>query len=232
MRVRVRNVRSVHSFPQHPHKSTVTSLLHQRPFQRVELPSLVSSFTLVQPQIHNVPGESKSQDCTYGSAVYASAPEQYDADYTHLLELCKFFHTTPPPHGSTFFATDLGGACKMRWERHTEAQTYTFIRTATDDECTHPFADSSVALSVIPPGWMTGLPGLVLASVHVAMLPTAKSAGPVREDFAGPADFAAVAQHFHRGDGIITGCSVDGGRFRVYSDWRTHSDGFGRIIVQ
>lgn len=209
--------RCVHSFPEHPHKTTVVSLLHQRPFQRVELPSLISSMTLMQPQIHK---SSTSNDCTYGSAVYASTPEQYNADYNHLSQLCKFFHTPPPPHGSTFFTTDLGGACKMRWERHTEVQTYTFVRSATDDEIAKPFADSSVALGVIPRGWVAALPGLVLASVHVAMLPNA------------PSDFAALAQHFHRHDrNIITGCSVDGGRFRVYSDWRTHSDGFGRIIV-
>ena len=51
-------VRRRYSFPEHPHKGTVTTLLHQRPFQRVELPSLVSSFTIMQPQIHNVPGGS------------------------------------------------------------------------------------------------------------------------------------------------------------------------------
>ena len=103
------------------------------------------------------------------------------------------FHTPPPPHGSTFFTTDLGGTCKMRWERHTEVQTYTFVRSATDDEIAKPFADSSVALGVIPRGWVAALPGLVLASVHVAMLPNA------------PSDFAALAQHFHRHDGEASG---------------------------
>ena len=211
-------VRRMHAFPEHPHKGTVTSLLHSRPFQRVELPSLVSSLTLMQPPKKTLQGMSSSNDCAYGSAVYASAPEQYEADYKQLCDLCDFYSTTPPPHGSTFFSTDLGGACKLRWERHTEAQTYTFIRTATEDDCMHPFAESSVAVSVIPKGWLAKLPGLVLANVHVAMLP------------AGPGDLAAIAPHFHR-DGLVTGCAVDGGRFHVYSDWRTHSDGFGRIIV-
>ena len=78
---------------------------------------------------------------------------------------------------SAFFSTDLGGACKLRWERHTEAQTYTFIRTATEDDCMHPFAESSVAVSVIP-GWLAKLPGLVLANVHVAMLPPGRVTSP------------------------------------------------------
>jgi hypothetical protein len=43
-------------------------------------------------------------------------------------------------------------------------------------------------------------------------------------------EFASLSQHFHR-DANVMGCSVDQGRFRVYSDWRTHGDGFGRMLV-
>ena len=46
----------------------------------------------------------------------------------------------------------------------------------------------------------------------------------------GPPDFAGVTRHFYR-DGVVTGCSVDKGRFHVFSDWRAHADGFGRIFV-
>ena len=31
-----RQLRQLHSMPEHPHKGTVAALLHQRPFQRVE----------------------------------------------------------------------------------------------------------------------------------------------------------------------------------------------------
>ena len=41
---------------------------------------------------------------------------------------------------------------------------------------------------------------------------------------------ASVAKHF-QGQATVMGCSVDRGRLRVYSDWRTHGDGFGRILV-
>ena len=43
-------------------------------------------------------------------------------------------------------------------------------------------------------------------------------------------EFASLSQHFHR-DANVMGCTVDRGRFRVYSDWRTHGDGFGRMLV-
>ena len=208
--------RGYHAFPEHPLKSTVTGLLHHRPFQRADLPSLVSSLTLM-PSRWQATLRGCEQHEPVGSALYASAPEQYDADYQQLSQLCEFFNVPAPPHGETFFVTNLG-ACKLRWERHTEAQTYTFSRLATEEEAQQPFAESSVALSVIPKKWLEALPGLVLTGVHVAMLETA------------PGDFSDIKPHFHR-EGVVTGAAVDLGRFRVYSDWRTHSDGLGRILV-
>lgn len=212
--------RSVHTnLPEHPLKGQVNAFLHQRPFQRVDLPALVSSLTLM-PQRWQATHRICDPDSGHASAasVLYSSEGQYEADYAHLCQLCDFFHVPPPPRGSTFFTTDLGGACKLRWERHTEAQTYTFTRSPTAEESAQPFSASSVAVSVIPSGWLASLPGLTLASVHVAMLD------------APPSDFAAIMQHFHR-EAVVTGCSVDHGRFRVYSDWRTHADGFGRMIV-
>jgi len=218
--------RRVHTLPEHPLRQTVTALLHQRPFQRVFLPSLVSSLTLLPKRgtysCDGLDDEYRRPDDegqSLESALYPSALNQYEADYRHLRELCEFFHTPPPPHGCTFFTADLGGACKLRWERHTEAQTYTFTRLATDEECTTPFGESSVAISVIPRRWLESLPGLVLSGIHVAVLE------------AGPSDFASIAQHFHRQDQLVKGCSVDSNRFRVFSDWKSHADGFGRVII-
>merc|ERR1711972_812625 len=46
----------------------------------------------------------------------------------------------------------------------------------------------------------------------------------------GPPDWPTLTKHFMR-EGNITGASVDRGCFRVYSDWRSHADGFGRVLV-
>lgn len=223
-----RQLRQLHTMPEHPHKGTVAALLHQRPFQRVELPSMVSSITMMPSKwqatlrgcdhaLHSAEGKPTPDH------IRASAPEQYDADYKHLCKLCDFFHVPGPPHGATFFTTDLGGACKLRWERHTEAQTYTFTRPAVKGEQADPFAESNVALSVIPREWLAQLPGLALTCLHVAML---ESRPAHTRDY----EFASLSQHFHR-DANVMGCTVDRGRFRVYSDWRTHGDGFGRMLV-
>ena len=149
-----RQLRQLHTMPEHPHKVTVAALLHQRPFQRVEIPSMVSSITMMPSKWQaTLRGCDHALYSAEGNPtplhIRASAPEQYDADYKHLCTLCDFFHVQGPPHGATFFTTDLGGACKLRWERHTEAQTYTFTRPAVAGEKADPFAESNVALSVI-----------------------------------------------------------------------------------
>ena len=149
-----RQLRQLHTMPEHPHKGTVAALLHQRPFQRVELPSMVSSITMMPSKWQaTLRGCDHALYSAEGNPtplhIRASAPEQYEADYSHLCKLCAFFHVQGPPHGATFFTTDLGGACKLRWERHTEAQTYTFTRPAVAGEQADPFAESNVALSVI-----------------------------------------------------------------------------------
>ena len=149
-----RQLRQLHTMPEHPHKGTVAALLHQRPFQRVELPSMVSSITMMPSKWQaTLRGCDHALYSAEGNPtplhIRASAPEQYDADYNHLCTLCDFFHVQGPPHGATFFTTDLGGACKLRWERHTEAQTYTFTRPAVAGEKADPFAEGNVALSVI-----------------------------------------------------------------------------------
>ena len=144
-----RQLRQLHSMPEHPHKGTVAALLHQRPFQRVELPSMVSSITMMPSR-----WQATLRGCDHAlysaegkptpDHIRTSAPEQYDSDYNHLCKLCDFFHVPGPPHGATFFTTDLGGACRLRWERHTEAQTYTFTRPAVKGEQADPFAESNV----------------------------------------------------------------------------------------
>ena len=96
----------LHTMPEHPHKGTVAALLHQRPFQRVELPSMVSSITMMPSKWQaTLRGCDHALYSAEGNPtplhIRASAPEQYDADYHHLLRLCDFFHVPGPPHGAT-----------------------------------------------------------------------------------------------------------------------------------
>lgn len=159
----------------------------------------------------------------------ADAPDQKESDYRHLKALCDHFHVPGPHVGDSFFSTSLAGTCKLRWERHTEAQTYTFSREATEEELAAPLESGATALSDIPESWTAALPGTVVASMHIAMIEH-KRAGFMNSVVAERQRFEWIARQFSRSS-VITGASVDSGRFRVYGDFRTHSDGFGRMLV-
>lgn len=224
----------------HPWRLDVQAVLHQRPWKRVPVPSLISSVTTTHLAPHVVDGvECPLDNRSRGDAV------AYEAEYAHLRRLCEHFIVSPPPHGATFFTTVLGPV-ELRWERHTEVTTYTFTRCLeTDletgavidrDAVRDPFNPSNVAVAFVPPRWLAEFPGAVVASTHVAVLDQERDADERGGDISAPSSsesaalLASVAPHFNRSD-VITGASVDRGRFRAYSDWRCHGDGFNRILL-
>ena len=205
----------------HDLRAEASGSVHQRPFMRVEVPCVVSSITLSHAW-HNSEGGG-------GEVSHLNASPRrpdYDADYEHLRSLCVLFSIPPPERGARFFEADLGGICTVRWERNTEVQTYTFNAPAkSDDEVARPFDHAPI--NNVPKHWLERLPGYVTSAVHVAVaeektLPNAPLGRfGIRH---------AVGKHFC-GAQTITGCDVDRGRFRTYSDFRMHDDDFCRIVV-
>ena len=217
--VLMRRCRMMHSLVDHPMRQQVAGLAHQRPFDRTQIPSIVSSITTT----HKEPEMVDGVQCPLTTSNPGAAD---DAGYAHLKKLCEHFLVSPPPPTSSFFSADLAGTCQVRWERHTEVQTYTFIRAATAEDMASPFEPGSVPLNVIPAWWTASMPGSVVASTHVALLDQKSVISVVAEQ----ERFDWIANQFGR-SGMITAATVDCERFRVYSDWRTHADGFGRVLI-
>jgi len=205
-------------------RQAVTNLAHSRPFDRAPIPSIVSAITTTSKQPEVVDGVSCPLSFDDGASL-----QNGQAEYDHLAALCKHFMVEPPPADSSFFMADLAGTCSLRWERHTEVQTYTFSRAATAEEATSPFSSSSLPLSVLPEWWTASLPGTVVASTHYALIEHAPTLS-FNSLVAREQRFAWIANQFGRSS-MITAASVDSSRFRVYSDWRVHADGFGRMMV-
>ena len=76
----------------HPWRMDVAAVLHQRPWKRVPVPSLISSVTTTHLAPHVVDGvECPLDDRSRGDAV------AYEAEYAHLRRLCEHFIVSPPP---------------------------------------------------------------------------------------------------------------------------------------
>jgi uncharacterized membrane-anchored protein len=113
-----------------------------------------------------------------------------------------------------YFSVELG-ATHFVWECHTEFTSYSFIRTG-------PFAGPFQApiLRELPLDWVEALPGRTIRATNVAVL----------ERGAAAPDDAFLRTHF--GDDEIVCGDVSEGEARIWSSFRLHADGFGRLLVQ
>ena len=140
-----------------------------------------------------------------------------NADQEQVRALCQSLEQTPPQPDATHHSVDLGGF-RLRWERHTEFSTYTFFITGVESDPLEPFART--ALQMVPADWLAGLPGELIAAVHLTMEGRSAPERPVHE----------LAELF--GTENVAGSEVADGAARVYTDFRLHADGFGRVLIQ
>lgn len=128
-----------------------------------------------------------------------------------LADLLAAHGAAPPEPGAVHHSADLG-AFRLRWERHTEFSTWTFMvpgASPADD----PFA--APGLAAVPPEWVERLPGHLLVALHVVL-----------DDRPRTAEQAAAQL-----GGRAIGSRVSGGGGSVFTDFQVHEDGFGRVLI-
>lgn len=133
------------------------------------------------------------------------------AERAHLAQLLTPHGAEAPGEGTTHFSRDLG-ALRLRFERHNEFSTYTFLRFDAFD---HPYAVT--ALDLVAPDWLAGLPGKAITAMHLAVDRVERA----------PESLAALFD----GNGVV-GSLVVGAAAEIWTDFRLHADGFGRLLVR
>ena len=106
------------------------------------------------------------------------------AEYAHLAALLRSEGAAAPDREANHLVTEFRDL-QMKWERHTEFVSYTFIRPRAQAE---PFSDGPE--DWLPHDWLSGAPGRVIAAawLHAESVETAEEAealvtGPLREHF-------------------------------------------------
>jgi len=141
-----------------------------------------------------------------------SSESGYDADFAHLIEICRLLgvaHPKPVKHFSADFGSFL-----FKWERHGEFCTYTFFRPGA---FSHPFENGP--LSFVPADWLDSLPGERLVAAHLALDTEADD----------PRRSGRIAQYFR--EDSLAGSHLSGGAATVWTDFQIHGDGFSRILI-
>ncbi len=173
----------------HPQRTLLNNEVHARPYEQLTAPVRASYLALL------------------------TGIETADEEREHIKALCSRNGVNPPASGANHYSNDLG-IFRLRWERHTEFSTYTFIHAAPFEA---PFDDAPIKR--VPKDWLDGLPGNVLTAVHVAVEPTSK---PVRSREQLGALFVADT---------LVGSEVLGNVAIALTDFQIHADGFSRILI-
>lgn len=178
-------------FPEYPLREQLVRELHARPSEPLRAPVRISQFSVL------------------------SGDHSGEADRLHLARLCARKGGSAPSEDSRHHVAEVGGLT-IKWERHTEFSTYTFLRRA---HFSMPF--ETAVLDELPADWLAELPGEVLSAVHLALLPKDAEV-PDTEDIS--------LRHFNGNP--LTASSLAGGKGRVWADFRLHADHFTRILVK
>ena len=164
--------------------------LHARPFPVSNVPLRVSQVCFLHQE-----GDSQA------------------VELAHLHELCHRYSVNPPLANASCFYQKMG-EYEIRWERHTEFSSYTFL---IHDSGLKPFDCPPVAL--VPIDWLEGISGELIAAVHIDAL--SKDSVTLERDH--------LRQYFE-GQRLM-GSELHNGEAIILSALRLHEDNFNRILL-
>lgn len=175
----------------HPLREILHNEVHARPWERLASPMVLSHLALLTP------------------------PGEVGRCREHLNALLRSRHLPLPAEDAGHLSLDLGGGLRLRWEKHTEFQTYTFWRPLAEA----PAGFESTAVQLVPQDWLGSIPGEWLVGLHVALVPALE----------GGTEAPLVRQSLY--EESLVGACITGGQAQVYTDFRLHADTFARIVV-
>lgn len=168
----------------HPERDRLLAEAHARPSTPLAAPALAT-------RIVSLSGEGGAE-----------------GDRLHMAALCRKFAAPEPGEGARWCVLDAG-AWSLRWERHTEASTWTIFRPGVEPDVAN---FGVTALDIVPRSWLAELPGDILVAAHAAIIATRPSSLPFAPDETVAARIAL-------------------GPIQVFSDFRAGPDAFTRFVL-
>ncbi|HEY5754893.1 MAG TPA: DUF3422 domain-containing protein [Steroidobacter sp.] len=125
--------------------------------------------------------------------------------------LCSRYGVAPPPKGR-YFSVRLEHR-HFVWESHTEFSTWSFIEPG---EFEHPF--ERPVLHDLPRDWLESLPGQTIRATQIAVVDRHRELSP-----------EWLQSLFDLDEAVC--CDVRNRQARIWSNFRVHADGFGRLLI-
>jgi len=131
-----------------------------------------------------------------------------EGDRRHMAALCRKLAAPEPGEGARWCLLEAG-TWSLRWERHTEASTWTIFRPVIEADVEN---FSLTALDLVPRDWLSDLPGEILVAAHAAIVTQR------------PPHFPFAAEE-------IVAARIGSGPIQVFSDFRADPDSFTRFVM-
>jgi uncharacterized membrane-anchored protein len=138
--------------------------------------------------------------------VLLSDNSQVDRERAMLAKRCELGDSEP----SSNFIVGSCNRLDVVWERHTEFSSYMFISSGPFDS---PFEGD--VFEGVARGWFADMPGQVVRGTQLALASR---------------DFIEGARSWFSNQDLVI-CDVSDGAARLWSDFRIHPDGFGRLLL-
>jgi uncharacterized membrane-anchored protein len=165
-------------------------------------------------EVHARPPEAMAPSLRISYLALLNDPARRDAAWEAVVALAQRMAVAPPLPGASHFSADFG-PFRLKWESHTEFhRIMVFAPLAGDD----PFAEPAIA--TVPADWVEALPGRLMVAAHVGLVRAAV-----------PPDLDAISEQLFAGN-VLAGGQVSGGMAHAFTDFRIHTGGFSRILVQ
>jgi uncharacterized membrane-anchored protein len=179
------------------------------------LPKTHPQRTALHNELHARPPEAMTPPIAISHVVMVADAAGRDASREHLAALLRDHHLPQPDAHSSHVRMDVGGF-RVRWELHTEFVTWTFSRPFDAEGFGE--REPVTAIESVPKEWLAQLPGEMIASLHLWVLPARASAD------------TSLVKHVLLEDSLVASTVVDG-HGEVYTDFTLHADGFARMVV-
>ena len=144
---------------------------------------------------------------------HCEQPQELSGAHDMMCQLCRRYHVNPPAVATSNYRQEFGDFT-LSWERHVEFYTLTVaqIRTPNCEPFTHN------AIDLLPEDWLSQLPGQVIAAFHMIV-----------DNNLLDYSTAALSRYFE-GHAIILSSAYQE-KALIYTAFKLHGDGYGRIIV-
>ncbi|CAN5200693.1 DUF3422 domain-containing protein [soil metagenome] len=177
------------------------------------LPANLPERVALAEEVHARPPEPLTAPARASFVALLVDAEARGLELRHLARLCEQHQQTPPSDGAVHWSGRIGDL-RLKWERHGEFSSYSFLLAGRVVEA---FSDTAAAR--LPGDWLAGLPGQTVMAAHAELLHGEEEA-PL-----------AVLQQQYFGGHPLVGAEIAGGAGQAFSDFQIHADGFSRFVL-